>query len=282
MTLNFFHQSKTFTWVAALGIMSLTACGKGGLSGIVREVKLETRTDSTTQDLYADLSSIINIGSLAFPTLTLPIFDPKNPLDQYGTVSLMRTVDQKNALVVSANLTEISKSQISMDKSLPNGTPVPVYGATDMIVLPIQNSGKIYLDLSQNRKLLGVAIAIKEFQNIGQYAPGLNIFFDIPEYNGIKGIAGIFTGQGATQNGIALFLDVTEALQKALPTSSALRLSSVSVDESQVKSMVAKREQVQDWVFVTNEAVQKSSKGRKVMNSLYDLSRKRKTIQVVK
>jgi hypothetical protein len=276
------QQLKLGTFVSALSLSALMACGKGGLRGIVQDVKLETRTDPTTQDLFADLSSIVSVGNLIFPAISIPILDPNNPLEQYGTVSLVRTVDQKNALVVSANLTEISKSQLSMDRTLPNGTPVPIYGSTDMIVLPIERAGRLYLDLSQNRKLLGVAIAIKEFQNIGQYAPGLNLFFDIPESNGIKGVAGVFTGQGPNQNGIALFLDVTEALDRALPTTSQFRIASAVIDDSTMKMMSARGDQVQDWVFVTSESAQKSSRGRKVLSGLYELSRKKKVLQVAR
>jgi hypothetical protein len=270
--------------IAVLGLSAtLAACGgSGGMGGVVREVRLDTRTEPNTQEVYADMTSVIEVGKLVFPNLTLPIMDPKRPDKVYGNVTLSRSLDQKNRLVVSANLTEISKSQISQDRTLPNGTLIPVYGDQDLIVLPLDKSGKVYLDLSQNRKLLGVALAIKEFQNIGQYAPGLNLFFDIPQSNGITGIAGIFTGQGAYQNGIALFLDVTEAINRALPTAGSMRVAEASVSSQQFKTLSARAETPQDWVFVKQDDLLRSSRGRKVLGELQSFGTKRRMIQVSK
>jgi hypothetical protein len=274
-------KSLTLTGVV-LAATSLSACGGKGIGGIVRDVKLETRTDPATQDIYADLTSIVEVGGLQFPSLTLPIVDPKNPFMQYGTLTLARTADRKNAVIVSTNLTELSQANLTVDRTLPNGNPIPVYGEQDLITLPIQKAGKVYLDLSQNRKLLGFAIAIKEFQNIGKYAPGLNLFFDIPSNNGIEGIGGVFTGAGEYQNGIALFLDVTDAINKAMPSSSSSRIAAASLDTAEVSRMQSQQIQPQDWVFVKQDSALNSSKARKVLGDIYKMSSKTRVINVAK
>lgn len=261
------------------GLLSLSlllgACGgSGGFKGIIQSLKVDKRIDSSTQDLMLDVTTEVGVGNLQFQTLTIPIGDPDKPLEQYGTVTLRRNSVGKNELVLSMNISEIANTQATLDNKLPNGRDVPVAGVSDMISIPVSRAGKFYFDAGSGRTILGVAIGIKEFKEVGKYLPGIDIFFDIPVSNKVTGVAGVFTGLGDRDNGLALFVDVTEVLR-----SSSKNLSVAALNLETTYAPLASEAGVE---FVSNAEVLETRSGRKMAEKMYKFSRERLKLNVIR
>jgi hypothetical protein len=209
-------------------VVFISACGKDG--GIFNSVKVTSEEENG--QLWISAESEVNVGNLQFAAMTIPIMNPKNPSETLGRVTLQRSIDSKNMLLIDANLTALSKSQLQTNCNLPSGQPVPISGmALGCVPFGGANS-RLYIGAQNNTIVLGAAVAISAFDNIGRYVPGVNLFWDIPSSNGVSAIGGAFTGPQAGQNGLALFMKVTQQsgqvqmlAQKSQPTREVLLLS---------------------------------------------------------
>lgn len=264
--------------IKALGLASmglvLGACGggSGGVSGIVKNVKVEKRVDPSNQDLMLDIISDVDVGSLIFQNITIGIGDPDKPLERYGTVTLRRTLDGKNQLVLSTNMTQLTGVNLLPDGRLPNGNPVPVFGSQTMTSIAISRAGKLYLDIGSGRTILGAAVGLKELKEVGKYIPGIDIFFEIPRNDKVSGVAGIFTGVGERDNGLAIFVDVTEVLGN-------LANGQVLAASLKEDAPTAKEAGIE---IKANDKFLNTRKGKDLAKRLYKLSQQRKTLHVTK
>ncbi len=227
----------------------LSACGKDG--GIFNSVKV-TSEDENGQ-LWISAESEVNLGNLQFAAMTIPIMNPKNPSETLGRVSLQRSVDSKNMLLIDANLTALSRSQMQTNCSLANGQPVPISGITLGCVPFGGGNSKLYIGAQNNMIVLGTAVAIRAFDDIGRYVPGVNLFWDIPSSNGVSAIGGAFTGPQAGQNGLALFMKITQQsgqvqmlAQKAQTTREVILLSNNNKVSSRTQYKLLQRMQMLD------------------------------------
>ncbi len=252
--------------VTSLSLASmLTACGGSIGSNLVNNLKLVTSND--TGDLMVEMGAEINSGAMMFPMITLPIVDPNDPGHPYGSLTMQRTLQGKNMLLARINLTKASGAQGVTDPgNLPNGTAIPVAGVQDIVAFQAGGNSRVYLSLNNNSKMLGVAIAIKEFDAIAKYVPGANLFFDFPQQNGIRGIAGIFTGLQSATSGFGLFIDATNLIQDQNQN----RTLSIASVEEHVQSTV---------VFKSGSSVSKS-KTQSLQRRVYDLSRQSRVLSI--
>lgn len=210
-------------------VATLSACGN--TSSLVEKVSVKTNVDAN-QDTWVTMDSQLNMGALSFPALTIPIANPKFPSEMLGSVSLQRTLDGKNVLEVSANLSEISKNKFTQDNLLPNGSAIPVAGLDGVIAVKFNTASKVYIGGSANSIMFGVALAIPLFDNVGKYLPGLNMFLPLPTQSGIEGLGGVFTGATGL-SGLGLFVKVPNTINiNSANTLAAASTSSLSVNSA--------------------------------------------------
>ena len=214
----FQNRMRLFSIAACLwlGGEFLTGCGDSAQNGnLVRDVKVELQT--VNQDLYAVLTANIDTGSVQMPSVTMPIFDPNHFSTHYGQVAMKPALGGGTELNIAVDLTTTANLGAG-SPTLPNGSPLPVGGISNVpvITLPLEGSqgAELYLTLTQSVGMIGVAIPIKEFQQLGNSIGGINFFPSFQMPDGLKGIAGIFTGTSATGSGIALFFDFSSVLPK--------------------------------------------------------------------
>lgn len=216
--------------------LAATGCGKGGggIGSIVNGVQV--RTYEMGGDLWGEMKANLSTGALILTGLNLPIIDPKNPGVILGNVAITSgtcgsAFCSASDLALSMNISKVLKTGL-VSNTLPNGTAIPVGGIGDtaIIALPLKNTGaRLYVGLGKNVALLGIAMPFREFDKIGQYVPGVNLFQPFgSEKDDVRGIVGIFTGAGAGQNGLALFVDLSKALN-ASSGMMAMRSSALGV-----------------------------------------------------
>ncbi|MGE3760099.1 MAG: hypothetical protein AB7H97_20200 [Pseudobdellovibrionaceae bacterium] len=181
----------------------LSACGK---SGIVSRLDVETSTDSNS-DVHMKVDADFNLGKLRFPNLSFPIPNIKNPGENYGNLQIGYTLDGKNRLQLDVNISQIESGNLITDHKLPNGSSIPVSNAMAVFSIPILGSSKVYFGFTKDSVILGVALAIQQLDAIGQYLPGTQVFLPVKLKTGGEALAGVFTGSGSGQNGLALFLN---------------------------------------------------------------------------
>jgi hypothetical protein len=180
----------------------LSSCGKQ--PQVITGVKVEsTQVD---QELWVSFAADLNLGSMSFPSLTLPVVHPKT-LESIGLVELGQALGSKNFLKFNLNFSAVSDLKTSIPK-LPNGNSVPLIANNQSISIPLPNGGKIYLTLSEVATAIGIALPIKQFDEIGRKAPGVG-FFPIVAIDQLVATAGLFTSTQSGQNGIALVADVS-------------------------------------------------------------------------
>lgn len=195
--------------------LGLTGCGKNGTNQYVKAIYVETTIADS--DNWVSLNSTLNVANLVFPSLSLPIIDPRDPGNPYGTFELspiMGSTD--NSLKVSLNLSKVSGLPGAGIPTLPNGNSLPMRApaGVDLIELDIkQIKSKIYIALGQGVAVLGVAVAVKEFDILNRYLPGVNLFMGF-NIQGVIGNAGLFTGEETETSGIGLFVDFSSIMPK--------------------------------------------------------------------
>lgn len=214
-----------------------TGCGKGGgIGSLVQDVQVKTYEQDG--ELLGELRAQLTTGALILAGLDLPIVDPKKPGKVYGHVTINNNFGGGGGseLAVQLNLSQILNAA-PMQSTLPNGTPIPVggLGGAAVVALPVGSTGaRVYVGLGTDVAMLGLALPFRQFDQIGQYVPGINLFQPFSS-NKINGIVGIFTGANAGQNGLALFADLSGLIHKTEKTKvlAGLRsemLASVAMD----------------------------------------------------
>lgn len=261
----------------SLASLSITAgCGKNQSQNFVKSVNLKTY--HYENDAYAEVQAVLNSANMQMPSIDLPIVDPRHPGSIYGRVSLKPTVGGDAELGIAVNLTDVAQVP-GNDPRLPNGAALPVGGldSARVVPLPVANTGaRVYLALDGgfdggiNAKtlMIGTAIPIREFNNIGRYVGGANIFLPFQFNNGVRGIAGIFTGQGDGQNGFALFVDVSALIPQQQFALARYSLRSVAAAEQPAKPLVFR------------EIKPSAAKERRLNERLYYLNKRRTRLSV--
>lgn len=256
----------------------LSACGDNSLSNAFKNVSI-TNLD---QDGHAvvELKAEVGTANIIFAGASLPILDPKTGKN-LGSISMQRTIEGKNLLTVSANITGIKLGNVLTDNKLPNGNSVPVAGLTSLIAVPAGHSSRIYIGEAGDKMMVGVAVAIEQFDVLAQYIPGQSVFFNLSGGK-VSGLGGFFTSAQSAKSGIALFVqtkvpsiglpstslasaDSTAFSSASAPSAKALsatRLSSASSDGSTIKFVTKKAtsEQANYFGYFVNRWSQSKTK----------------------
>lgn len=194
-----------------------TGC-KGGSSTqspLVKGVELTTTLEDDS-DVYLNLSAVFQLGKL---TITGDRLEIKNPYDssiKYGELIFDPIEGQEgyNRVGVKLNLSDVAHVEGGMP-TLPNGEDLPIGSTTEhsqMYELSIpQINSKIYIGLGKDMTILGFAIAIKEFDIIGDSINGANVFLGF-NIKGVQGNAGLFTGTGHMESGLGFFVDLSSVV----------------------------------------------------------------------
>jgi hypothetical protein len=165
-------------------------------------------------DIIIDFGMQLDLGNMNLPSIEFNIRHPETHVD-LGYVSLLSGFDGTNEISAGVNLTGASGGKVvSGDATLPNGRQIPVGGIdySKVINFQVENTTvRVYLGIAEGMALVGVAVPIVQFSDIGDSIGSVNIFpmFDI---KGVKGIAGLFTGDGQNANGLAIFFDFSSVI----------------------------------------------------------------------
>ncbi|OFZ18193.1 MAG: hypothetical protein A2Z20_11745 [Bdellovibrionales bacterium RBG_16_40_8] len=224
----------------------ISACG--GSKSILKSITVKTDTDSS-QNAWVQMDATLNMGGLKFPALSLPIASPNDPRVILGQIQLQTTLDGNNIISADVNVTEIAKYRLGQDSRLPNGGQIPVGGLNGVVAARFGGNSKVYIGSTDKQIVMGVAIAIKEFDSISRYLPGANLFLPFSAKQKVNGLAGVFTGSQSGTSGIGIFFEVPNTVTS---TSSAKFLA-------------------------TGE---NSSEGIALQGQLYQLSRKSKVVNI--
>ncbi len=238
ITLTTQNYGDTMTKILFLlsSVLFLSACGS---NSIIQSITVSSTVDQD-QNQWVNLDSKIKLGALTFPSLSLPIFNPKNPGEVLGKVSLSTGIDGSNQLSVQANLNKLKGNALAQDRLLPNGDQIPISGMDGVVSIKIKDSSKIFVGANATQFMVGLALVIPAFDSIGKYIPGgASLFFPMPAASKINGVAGVFTG-GQGQNGLGLFVLTPNTIQLNAKSTLAMKLaSSQSFESTQVAQAVA-------------------------------------------
>lgn len=276
---NYFKLAMLFTVVAAL-----SACGN---NSIIEKVTVNTSQDNN-QNVWVSMDTQLNMGGLSFPSLTIPIANPRFPKEILGKVTLQRTLEGKNNLLVDANLTEISNNQFANDNLLPNGNALPISGLNGVVSVRFNTSSKLYLGGSDTSMMFGVALAIPLFDSINKYIPGAStLFLNLPTGSQVDGLGGVFIGNTGS-SGIGLFIKVpnsiiissSQSLIANLNTNSSANMQSLKTAKSmalnnQTSSFISNGKNLK-----FNSSDESSSKSIKMKQLLLNLSLQNKVLNI--
>lgn len=172
--------------------------------------------------------------------VNVPIIDPNNPGEAYGSVSvsplLCGTGCNQADLTISANLSHIAQAPQVIGPTLPNGTPLPVGGLTTvpMVAIPVSNTGAVlYFAFGPKTALMGAAIPFAALDPAGKYVPGADLFFPMT-FGPVQLVAGMFFGGQTDTTGVGVFLDLSSVIQS--PIISNTIAQTFSIESSQFKS----------------------------------------------
>jgi hypothetical protein len=255
-----------------LSSFAVTACGKQ--VKFVKDVQVQTYL--ADQDVMARLNATLDTGKLQIPGITLPIINPKKPGVTYGTIGFAPALGGGSELRLDIDVTKAAGVEGMDGDRLPNGSPIPVGGLGDTPVIGLQvgANSKVYVAVGPGVALLGVALSIPQFDVIGSKIPiPVNLFPTFQLANGIKGIAGIFTGSRPGTSGVALFADASAALQKSSPQTTTVLSDLRAVDGARIQVQAKSRL----YFIPPQPSIEHESA---VQMGLYQLNRKRTRISV--
>jgi hypothetical protein len=217
--------------VLGLFVCSVVLLQNGCSSSSVGSTVSGLTVSSSVQngDVWASLNADLSSSGFIISSLNVPIVDPKNTSIEYGQISLSPVVCSSGTVCVegsqlslSINLTAVAALPTTTT-DLPNGTPVPLSGLTNLIGLSIgKTGGVVYLDLSSNTAVIGVAFPFAALNGVGTYVPGLDIF-DTLSFGNVPAYIGVFAGSGTNETGLALFVNASSVIYPTttIPTTTA-------------------------------------------------------------
>jgi hypothetical protein len=189
-------------------VLSLSVISCGAQKPMVSDIRV--LPSHSGDDFLIDLSATLELGNVALPSITLPIFIRGG--QEVGNVSMTSGVASQNYLNINLNVSAITHLN-SLYSRLPNGSLVPLIANNKSIVIPISKGVQIYVSLSASQFALGVSIPFKTLDALGQRVGTTSLF---PAFNikGIIGSAGIYTSKRRGKNGFALVADITSVIPR--------------------------------------------------------------------
>ncbi|MDG0815517.1 hypothetical protein [Bdellovibrio svalbardensis] len=215
-------------FLAALTLSSLAACSENGVQ-IIKGADLKAEVQQG--DIYVDLTTHLDSNNVQILAVQLPIYNPENPLEQLGLVSIATPSQGVTDISLELNLSKVAKLQsLTPEKGLPNGTAFPVWGvnANNWYSLPLNNSktSKLYVNIegTLQKAVVGYAL-VSDSLSAGVTA---NIFAPF-NAQGVSGYGGIFSGVTPGTSGVAVFADISSVFKAINPTFVQAKSSSQSV-----------------------------------------------------
>ena len=221
------------TKIALLNVAALLVLSACSPNGSVSLKGVDLSTSQVGSDTYVNMEAIIAMGSLKFPSMEVPVVNPKN-MQVLGSMSLSSLADGTNRMYVSIDYEAATKLDPTSGSTLPNQRELPLLmgmtSDTTMIGIPILEKSRIYIGGDLKKDLyVGAAITIPAFDTALNQVPfPLNVFFGFPFSNQVSGYAGLFTGPQKGENGIAVFVKKT-APTPSIPTPSLMGRTLASV-----------------------------------------------------
>lgn len=173
--------------------LAAAGCGKG--TKFINKIAFDAQTQNN--ELQALLDVQLNMGSSQFPSVSFPLYDPKNPSRTYGELRLNGADVQ-----VALNVTQALGAQPQDGRNLPNGSPIPMAlpSTVNPIAIPAFNSDSlVYVAVNgANQVMIGVAIAANLGVNAGFPINGFMPF----TFGDIQASVGLYTGP---KSGIGVF-----------------------------------------------------------------------------
>jgi len=117
---------------------------------------------------------------------------------------LMLREGKINRLSVKLDITKAKLAASLADLRLPNGGQLPVEGFETLQAFPAGENSKVYLGQKQNQYMLGLALAVEQFNNLSGPIPGASFFFKLDSNNGL---GGYFTALEPNKSGVALLTE---------------------------------------------------------------------------
>lgn len=208
------HHTISVTSILFLIFISMlaTGCGKSGYKPITN---VAVSTSTLNQDVYVNLKAEFNLGNVSLPAVTLPVVNPKDPQEIFGSLSINPTFNGTSEVNLKVNFTEVTHLQ-GGKASLPNGAALPVGGLSqvEIVELSIPNTlAKVYIGLDQKIAIAGFALSIKELDQLGSTIGGVSLMPSFA-FGKIKGVGGIYTGNQPGTTGLALIVDLSSVLNQ--------------------------------------------------------------------
>jgi|GEM_PF-2677550 hypothetical protein len=180
----------------------LSACGKkeNDVKGSITNVSLSKGLESNQEVLFMEAD--VGNSQVLFKDDILTIQDPTSG-QTLGSVLMLRE-GKINRLSVKLDITKAKLAASLADLRLPNGGQLPVEGFETLQAFPAGENSKVYLGQKQNQYMLGLALAVEQFNNLSGPIPGASFFFKLDSNNGL---GGYFTALEPNKSGVALLTE---------------------------------------------------------------------------
>ncbi len=273
-SLNHFYRG-VIAFCLILFSTLFTSCGNSGNgSKVVSDIQLSAYTEEG--DIYAEFSALLDLGNITLPTIQFPVIHPDSN-EWLGEINLAATMGGDNELGLVVNLSNATGLQGQTGAKLPNGMNIPVGGLGDAEIVQLPVSGgkaQVYIAMDSGVAMVGVAVPIKGLDSLGS-SVGTTGFFPTFSIEGVRGIAGIFTGSSG-QNGIALFVDLSAVIdpENFIPQSELALKSTQMATSAVLKSM-----DKDSKLFFIDQQPSKRKK-RRLQKKLYKLHKRRTKLKL--
>ncbi len=196
--------------------LMLSACGKkeNDVKGSITNVSVSKAFESTQEVLFMEAE--VGNSQVVFKDDILTIQDPAS-LQTLGSVLMVRN-GNINRLSVKLDITKAKLAASLPNLQLPNGGTLPVEGFETLQAFPAGENSKVYLGQKQGQYMLGLALAVEQFNNVAGYIPGASFFFKLDTNNGL---GGYFTAREPNKSGVAILAEISAQKQLVFKEKSA-------------------------------------------------------------
>ena len=201
---------RNFNIVKGLALLTiasgLSACGQNNWVTAAK-VSEYSQNGST----FIKLDTTLKTGNVTFAAIGLPIMNRDGSV--LGKVSVIPGAGGVTELVVDADITHFAKLKTGAAvATLPNGYPIPVTGV-NFQGYSLGNSGsEFYASVADDLSTASIGVSLSIPGLAGAVtSPAAFAFTPFTLSTSLAGVAGIFTGTGANQNGFAVFANANLA-----------------------------------------------------------------------
>ncbi len=189
---------KKMMMITALAVSAtgMSGCGMG--KKLVKSLQFSAGEENG--HLMAGFDANVETGMGALPDVKLPIYDPKNPARFLGYIETL----YDGTISLRIDVSEAAKVRVTDGTLLPNGREIPMALPREVVPISIpviQSKSKVYLAVGEKNIMAGAAITLVADTSTGNAewlkmlrSLSANIFYPFQIDSGLKGAAGLFTG----------------------------------------------------------------------------------------